>query len=140
MVGPKIHHHGFRVGLKLGHGASSSRGILGCPPAGTQHYYGLRVSSVSQSVNPPHVSLQRGVVWGRQPDSHSVVLVGDLHGLAGALKEILDQTFFTGCTLVFVGDYIDRGPDGGEVLHAIRSLTANLSAYGYQQVVALRGK
>ena len=96
-------------------------------------------SIVSQSMNPPHVSLQRGVVWGRQPDSHSVVVVGDLHGLAGALKEILDRTCFTGCTLVFIGDYIDRGPDGDEVLHAVRSLTANPSAYGYQQVVALRG-
>lgn len=90
-------------------------------------------------MNPHGVNFQRGVVWGTPPNNHSVVVVGDLHGLAGALKDIIDQTRFTGCTLVFVGDYIDRGPDGDQVLHTIHSLTANPSAYGYGQVVALRG-
>ena len=55
------------------------------------------------------------------------------------MKEIIDQTRGTGCTLVFVGDYIDRGPDGDQVLHIVHSLTTNPSAYGYGQVVALRG-
>jgi len=82
---------------------------------------------------------QHGVVWGTPPNAHSVVVVGDLHGLAGALEDILDQTRFTGCTMVFVGDYIDRGPDGDKVLQAIYSLSTNPSAHGYGQVVALRG-
>ena len=86
---------------------------------------------------PDRVNRQRGVVWGEPPGDHSLVMVGDLHGLAGALQSILEQTRFTGCTLVFVGDYIDRGPDGDQVLGAIRSLTAAPSTYGYRQVVAL---
>ena len=76
---------------------------------------------------------------GQPPNNYSAVVVVDLHGLAGALKEIINQTRFTGCTLVFVGDYIDRVSDGDQVLHTIRSLTANSSAYGYGQVVPLQG-
>ena len=94
--------------------------------------------TISQSVNPHDVNVQRGVLWGTSPSNHSVVVVGDLHGLA-ALKDIIDQTRFTGCTLVFVGDYIDRGPDEDPVLHSVHSLTTNPSAYGYGRVVALRG-
>ncbi|CZB18683.1 metallophosphoesterase [Candidatus Synechococcus spongiarum] len=90
-------------------------------------------------MNPHAVNVQRGVLWGAPPSNHSVVVVGDLHGLAGALKDIIDQTCFTGCTLVFVGDYIDRGCDGDQVLHSIHGLTTNPSAHGYGQVVALRG-
>ena len=94
---------------------------------------------IARSVNPDPVSFQRGVVWGTPPNNRSVVVVGDLHGLAGALRDIIEQTRSTGCTLVFAGDYIDRGPDGDRVLQTVRSLTAHPSAYGYGQVVALRG-
>ena len=90
-------------------------------------------------MNSQDINVQQGVVWGKPPSNHSVVAVGDLHGLAGALEQIIEQTHSTGCTLVFVGDYIDRGPDGDQVLHTVRSLTTNPSAYGYGQVVALRG-
>ena len=90
-------------------------------------------------MNPHTVNVQRGVLWGVPPNNRSVVVVGDLHGLAGALKDIIDQTRSTGCTLVFVGDYIDRGPDGDHVLRTVHSLITNPSAYGYGQVVALRG-
>nr|WP_304364480.1 metallophosphoesterase [Methanosarcina sp. KYL-1] len=50
-------------------------------------------------------------------DKEPVMLVGDIHGNLEALEFILKMRDETGCkTLLFLGDYVDRGPKGTEVL------------------------
>ena len=79
-----------------------------------------------------------GVEDASLPTRNSVV-VGDIHGVAEPLRQIIDQTQDTGCTLVFVGDLIDRGPEGCQVMEMIRGLMADPSGHGYRTVVTLRG-
>ena len=71
--------------------------------------------------------------------TRNFVMVGDIHGVAKPLRQIIDQTQDTGCTLVFVGDLIDRGPEGCQVMEMIRGLMADPSGHGYRTVVTLRG-
>lgn len=50
-------------------------------------------------------------------DQEPVMLVGDIHGNLEALEFILQKKEESGCkTLLFLGDYVDRGPQGTEVL------------------------
>ena len=51
-----------------------------------------------------------------------VFVVGDIHGqldqLSSAL-EMIDRDDCAGAPVVFVGDYIDRGPDSGAVIETL---------------------
>lgn len=58
---------------------------------------------------------------------------GDLHALEGALKNV---DLSGNDRLVFLGDYIDYGPQSGEVLRAIYALQQK---HGPEKVVVLRG-
>ncbi|WP_440955160.1 metallophosphoesterase [Methanosarcina sp. Mfa9] len=50
-------------------------------------------------------------------EEEPVMLVGDIHGNLEALEFILKMREEMGCkTLLFLGDYVDRGPQGVEVL------------------------
>ena len=50
-------------------------------------------------------------------DEEPVMLVGDIHGNLEALEFVLKMREEMGCkTLLFLGDYVDRGPQGVEVL------------------------
>ena len=40
---------------------------------------------------------------------------------------------------MFVGDLIDRGPDGCQVLKMVKGLMADPKSYGYKTVITLRG-
>ncbi|MSP23608.1 MAG: serine/threonine protein phosphatase [Myxococcales bacterium] len=62
---------------------------------------------------------------------------GDIHGDLDALLrvEALLPPLDSGDTLVFVGDYVDRGPHSAQVVAHIRSLSRRTPA----KVVALRG-
>ncbi|MBW2529766.1 MAG: serine/threonine protein phosphatase [Deltaproteobacteria bacterium] len=62
---------------------------------------------------------------------------GDIHGDLDALLRVEAQwpKLDEGDTLVFVGDYVDRGPQSAQVVEHIRSLSERTPA----QVVALRG-
>jgi serine/threonine protein phosphatase 1 len=68
-------------------------------------------------------------------------VVGDVHGDAVALRRLIDRIsatrgFRAEDTLVFLGDYVDRGPDSrGVVEMVMRELPATLPC----RVVALRG-
>ncbi len=63
--------------------------------------------------------------------------IGDIHGdlaaLEGVLQRLPDLTAED--TLVFLGDYIDRGPDSAGVVAKVRDLMGSSTA----KVVALRG-
>jgi serine/threonine protein phosphatase 1 len=63
--------------------------------------------------------------------------IGDIHGDLDALFKLLAcfPTLDKDDTIVFVGDYIDRGPKSAEVIEFIRTLPKNTPA----KVVALRG-
>jgi calcineurin-like phosphoesterase family protein len=63
--------------------------------------------------------------------------IGDIHGDLAALKTLFDRlpTFADGDTVVFLGDYIDRGPDSAGVVAWVRDFIAATPA----KVVALRG-
>lgn len=64
--------------------------------------------------------------------------IGDIHGDIQALRTLLDDrlpALDASDTLVFVGDYIDRGPDSAGVIRLLRELPRRTPA----RVVALRG-
>lgn len=57
----------------------------------------------------------------------SIIAVGDIHGQSGALEDLLSQilpVIRPADTLVFLGDYIDRGPDSKGCIHRILRLKA----------------
>ena len=75
-------------------------------------------------------------------------IVGDIHGEIDALTELLSHLGYgpdgahpDGRTLVFVGDYCDRGPDSPAVLARIAQLHANghaLAVLGNHEINLLR--
>jgi serine/threonine protein phosphatase 1 len=53
------------------------------------------------------------------------VIVGDVHGMLAALRELLGQLqLVAGDRLVFVGDLVDKGPDPAGVVHHVAALSA----------------
>ena len=63
--------------------------------------------------------------------------IGDIHGELAHLHTLLDRLpqLRADDTLVFVGDYVDRGPESREVIATLRELPENTPA----RVVCLRG-
>ena len=71
-----------------------------------------------------------------------VVAIGDVHGCASLLDEVLEQHRGSGADLIFLGDLIDRSPDTGgdrKVLECVMALQANPKKYGFSKVTVLRG-
>jgi serine/threonine protein phosphatase 1 len=68
----------------------------------------------------------------------AVLAVGDIHGDLRALSDLLDRVtseIGSGDTIVFLGDYIDRGPDSRGCIERILDLRRTTKA----QVVGLMG-
>ena len=66
---------------------------------------------------------REGFVSGRLPDELRVYAIGDIHGrfdllqiLYGEIRRDLEESRPQRCTEVFLGDYIDRGPQSREVI------------------------
>lgn len=54
----------------------------------------------------------------------SIFAIGDIHGSFDALQTLFDQKFFsTSDTLVFLGDYVDKGPDTAGVLDFLMEIS-----------------
>ena len=70
--------------------------------------------------------------------SHRTFAVGDIHGDFGALLTVLGKLppLDSEDTLVFLGDYLDRGPDSARL---IRFLRLDIHRYVSCKVVVLRG-
>lgn len=64
-------------------------------------------------------------------------VIGDIHGEIEALDRLMARLpeLATDDTLVFIGDYVDRGPRSREVVERVR----NIQRYSPAKVVALRG-
>nr|WP_082505770.1 metallophosphoesterase [Deinococcus sp. Leaf326] len=74
-------------------------------------------------------------------------MMGDVHGALGPLRRLLERAGLLGAAgewtggdaeLVFLGDYLDRGPDGAGVVRLVRALEAQAPAQG-GRVTALLG-
>src|SRR5678815_719209 len=60
--------------------------------------------------------------------------IGDIHGCADELDDLLTRLpLQSGSTLVFLGDYIDRGPKSRQVIERVLDLRRHF------EVIALRG-
>jgi len=69
--------------------------------------------------------------------AHRSFAIGDIHGDTAHLFKLLSclPKLDADDTLVFVGDYVDRGPNSAQVVEYVRSLSSRTPA----KVVALRG-
>jgi serine/threonine protein phosphatase 1 len=69
------------------------------------------------------------------------LVVGDIHGCPVQLEEILDRAqAYPDHRLVFLGDYIDRGPDSETVLQLLRPLDAVFLLGNHEQMLIDRWK
>jgi serine/threonine protein phosphatase 1 len=71
------------------------------------------------------------------PNSGRTFAIGDIHGERAALDLLLERLppLTAEDTVVFLGDYVDRGPDSRGVIDKVRAV----AAAGPAQVVTLRG-
>lgn len=76
------------------------------------------------------------------PDGHVVYAIGDIHGRADLLHDLLRlieadkaRRPDLGIVLVTLGDYVDRGPDSRRVI----DILAALAAQGGERMVVLKG-
>ena len=53
------------------------------------------------------------------------IAIGDIHGCAVALRALLQSLDLHGDRLIFLGDYIDRGPDSSQVIETLLGLSFN---------------
>ncbi len=64
-------------------------------------------------------------------------VIGDIHGCLNQLNIMLDKLNEAGWDrLIFLGDYIDRGPDSKGVIDTIMSLQKD---FGLDKIIALKG-
>jgi serine/threonine protein phosphatase 1 len=79
------------------------------------------------------------VQWSRKGGTRLTCAIGDVHGHIDKLEALLDHCarFCAGhaLRLVFVGDYVDRGPDSCAVVALLRELTVR----AVDEVICLRG-
>lgn len=76
-----------------------------------------------QALNGPHTSVEL-------PKGHRVYAIGDIHGRLDLLLELIDTINQdmsaepkTQNTIVFLGDYVDRGPDSAGVVDYLSKLS-----------------
>ncbi len=66
-----------------------------------------------------------------------IFAISDIHGHLGALERALERIDLSGANrLILLGDYIDGGPESGQVLRRVFELQ---KTHGPEKVVALRG-
>jgi serine/threonine protein phosphatase 1 len=96
-----------------------------------------QLSLLTSTLSPPG---REGVASPEQAvrEDRRIFAVGDIHGCREQLERLLDRIDWkpeNGEKLVFLGDYIDRGPDSFEVVEIVRTLKAERP----EEVVTLKG-
>lgn len=74
--------------------------------------------------------------------TNQIVAIGDVHGCASLLQEVIQPYLGSGVELILLGDLIDRAPEPGgdqSVLELVRELQINASANGLAGVTVIRG-
>ena len=74
--------------------------------------------------------------------TNQIIAIGDVHGCASLLQEVIQPYFGSGVELILLGDLIDRAPEPGgdqSVLELVRELQINASANGLAGVTVIRG-
>lgn len=83
---------------------------------------------------------QRGILLtDHDLDERSVVVIGDVHGCAQALRDLLTGIVNTGCQVVFVGDLIDRGESFRSVLTIVHGMCTKPHEWGVSSATCLMG-
>lgn len=62
------------------------------------------------------------------------VVIGDIHGCLDSLNNLLDLILPKADTLIFLGDYVDRGPDSQGVVERLLALQTN-----HPRLITLKG-
>lgn len=95
---------------------------------------------MSTYIGPIPPREQRGILLtDHKLDERSVVVIGDVHGCAQALRNLLTQVIHTGCQVVFVGDLMDRGENFRSVLTIVHSMCTSPESWGVKSAVCLMG-
>lgn len=85
----------------------------------------LQLDSLVQLCKAAAIALKRDETLVNLKDKETVTVVGDLHGSLSCLRQVLRFVYMTGEAsdsehgkdiLIFNGDFVDRGPNGLEVL------------------------
>lgn len=72
-------------------------------------------------------------------------IIGDIHGMHHQLTELIEKVRMQRyrnmerCVLVFLGDYVDRGPQSAQVVDTIMELQRNPVENSWADVIALKG-
>ena len=67
------------------------------------------------------------------------IAIGDIHGCLAQLEEVLSLAkAYPGHRLVFLGDYIDRGPESEGVIQRLRSLEASFLLGNHEEMLLER--
>jgi serine/threonine protein phosphatase 1 len=83
---------------------------------------------------------QRGILLtDHQLDEKSVVIIGDIHGCAQALRSLLTEIVNTNCQVVFVGDLIDRGENFKSVFTIVHSMCTMPEKWGIKSATCIMG-
>lgn len=80
-------------------------------------------------------------------NKNAYFVIGDIHGMHHQLEELLKTVTWKryrnaeNCILVFLGDYVDRGPQSAQVVATIRKLQENKGTpeSPWREVIALKG-
>lgn len=62
------------------------------------------------------------VIQRMQTVSSTTCVIGDIHGCHASLVALLDKLLPWADTIVFLGDYVDRGPDSRKVVDTVMAL------------------
>ena len=83
---------------------------------------------------------QRGILLtDHELDERSVVVIGDIHGCAQALRNLLIEVINTNCQVVFVGDLMDRGANFKSVVTIVHSMCTEPEKWGIKSATCLMG-
>lgn len=83
---------------------------------------------------------ERGILLtDHKLDEKSVVVIGDVHGCAQALRSLLTEIVNTNCQVVFVGDLVDRGKNFRSVLTIVHSMCTTPEKWGIKSATCIMG-